>query len=191
MSYKIVALFGQSGAGKDTLLDAIMELDCPFKMNKIIITTTRPPRDYETDGIQYHFVSVEEFGEKILNGDMLEATSFNNWFYGTTIHDVKENVVNVGVFSPKAIECLLDDPRLDVLPIFVWASDKTRLLRQLNREQQPDCCEICRRFITDNKDFYDIPFSYKRIENNSDNLDWMVSVPFEEAFTHLIEDELG
>ena len=94
MSYKIVALFGQSGAGKDTLLDAIIKMDCPFKINKIITTTTRPPREYETEGIDYHFISVEEFAEKILSGEMLEATSFNDWFYGTTINDIKENMVN-------------------------------------------------------------------------------------------------
>ena len=190
MSYKIVALFGQSGAGKDTLLDAIMELDCPFKINKIITTTTRPPREYETDGIEYHFVSAEEFGEKILSGEMLEATSFNDWFYGTTINDIKENMVNVGAFSPKAIECLLEDSQLDVLPVYVYASDKTRLTRQLNREQEPDCAEICRRFFADKEDFDDISFSYRTINNDSQDLDWMVSTAFETAFVHLIEDEL-
>lgn len=191
MSYKIVALFGQSGAGKDTLLDAIMEMDCPFKVNKILTTTTRPPRDYEVDGIDYHFVSAEEFGEKILSGEMLEATSFNNWFYGITINDIKENMVNIGVFNPKAIECLLEDSQLDVLPVYVWASDETRLKRQLNRELQPDCMEICRRFIADKKDFDDIPFSYKQINNNLQDMDWMVGTSFEAAFTHLVEDELG
>lgn len=190
MSYTIVALFGQSGAGKDTLLDAIIKMDCPFKVNKIITTTTRPPREYETEGIDYHFISVEEFAEKILSGEMLEATSFNDWFYGTAINDIKENVVNVGVFNPKAIECLLEDPQLDVLPIYVYASDKTRLTRQLEREQEPDCAEICRRFSTDKEDFDDISFSYRTINNNSQDLDWMTSTAFKTAFVHLIEDEL-
>jgi guanylate kinase len=190
MSYTIVALFGQSGAGKDTLLDAIIKMDCPFQINKIITTTTRPPRDYETEGIDYHFISVEEFAEKILSGEMLEATSFNDWFYGTTINDIKENMVNVGVFSPKAIECLLEDSQLDVLPIYVCASDKTRLTRQLEREQEPDCAEICRRFFTDKEDFNDISFSYRTINNDSQDLDWMTSTAFKTAFVHLIEDEL-
>ena len=85
---------------------------------------------------------------------MIEATSFNNdWFYGTDINDLKEDKINVGVFNPAGIECIIEDNRLDLVIVYVTASEKTRLLRNLNREENPNCHEICRRFLADEKDF--------------------------------------
>ena len=37
---------------------------------------------------------------------MLEATMFNNWFYGTSVHNLDDHCVNIGVFNPEAIEIL-------------------------------------------------------------------------------------
>ena len=60
---------------------------------------------------------------------------------------------------------MLRDERLDVHPIYVQATDKTRLIRALKREENPDCAEICRRYMTDEEDFQDIPFEYKTFDN--------------------------
>lgn len=163
--YKILALFGKSGAGKDTIQKW---LTTNYNMNGIISCTTRPPRDYERDGIHYHFLSNEEFAQKVLNMSMLEATVFNDWCYGTPIESLKEDKINVGVFNIQGIECLLQDNRLDILPIFIDCSDKKRLLRNIKREKVPNCLEICRRFITDEKDFSDINFDYITFDNNDD-----------------------
>jgi len=149
--YKIVALFGESGAGKDTTLKAVCE---NTDFNKIITCTTRPKRDYEVDGIDYHFLTIPQFSEKVLNGDMIEATTFNeDWFYGTDIKTLKEDKINIGVFNPGSIECMFGNPDLELHLIYISASDKVRLLRNLNREANPDCREICRRFLADKKDF--------------------------------------
>lgn len=163
--YKVLALFGKSGAGKDTIQKW---LTTNYNMNGIISCTTRPPRDYERDGIHYHFLSNEEFAQKVLNMSMLEATVFNDWCYGTPIESLKEDRINVGVFNIQGIECLLQDNRLDILPIFIDCSDKKRLLRNIKREKVPNCLEICRRFITDEKDFLDINFDYITFDNNDD-----------------------
>ena len=163
--YKVLALFGKSGAGKDTIQKW---LTTNYNMNGIISCTTRPPRDYERDGIHYHFLSNEEFAQKVLNMSMLEATVFNDWCYGTPIESLKEDKINVGVFNIQGIECLLQDNRLDILPIFIDCSDKKRLLRNIKREKVPNCLEICRRFITDEKDFSDINFDYITFDNNDD-----------------------
>lgn len=177
---KIIALFGKSGAGKDTLLKMVM---CTYPdLHKIITTTTRPMRDYETQGKEYHFVEPAVFAEKILNGDLIEATSFNNWFYGTDINQLKEDKINIGVFSITSIECLLEDDKLDVYPVLIDASDKVRLIRTLNREDNPDCKEICRRFFADEQDFDDIPFDYMTIRNNELSTDWV------DAFESLVND---
>ena len=63
---------------------------------------------------------------------------------------------------------MLQDPRLNVYPVYIHASDKTRLLRNLNREEKPNCSEICRRYFTDEQDFDDIPFEYFTFNNNDD-----------------------
>lgn len=71
----------------------------------------------------------------------------------------------MGVFNIAGISSLLEDSRLDVLPICISAPDKVRLLRSLNREENPDCAEICRRFQTDEADFRNIDFDYEIVEN--------------------------
>lgn len=156
MRYKILALFGESGTGKDTIQKWIVS-NIP-EVKGIVSCTTRPKRDYEIDGVDYHFLTPDVFGEKILDGTMLEATSFNNWFYGTPLEELDKNKINVGVFNLQGIECLLEDSRLQVIPVYICASQKERLLRALTREENPNCTEVCRRFLADEKDFDDIPF---------------------------------
>ena len=165
--YKILALFGKSGAGKDTIQKW---LTTNYSMHGIISCTTRPPRDYERNGIHYYFLSNEEFAKKVLNMSMLEATVFNDWCYGTPIEALEKDKINVGVFNIQGIECLLQDARLNIVPIYINCSDKVRLLRNLSREKNPDCTEICRRFMTDDKDFENINFDYTVFTNN-DNRD--------------------
>ena len=165
--YKIYAFFGKSGAGKDTIQKWIVS-HRDYETKGIVSCTTRPKRDNEVDGEDYYFLTNEEFTKEVLNGNMLEATEFNDWFYGTRISELDKDKINVGVFNIQGIECLLDDPRLDVTPFYVNVPDKTRLMRVLQREENPDCHEICRRFLSDEKDFDDINFEYETIYNHSD-----------------------
>lgn len=150
---KIIALFGKSGAGKDTIQKYLVN-ECG--MHGIVSCTTRPKRDYEKDGIDYHFLTNEEFANKVLNYSMLEATCFNDWFYGTEIESLNKEKINVGVFNIEGIKCLLEDDRIHLVPVYIYCDSKIRLLRNLNREENPDCYEICRRFLSDEKDFSDI-----------------------------------
>lgn len=169
--FKIIALYGMAGAGKDTILNRIIEdYGGVLNLNPIISCTTRPPREGEIDGVAYHFLSNEEFANKVLNGDMLEATEFRNWFYGTPIDSLYLDKVNIGVFNIAGIECLQQDPRLEIYPVYVTVSDKTRLIRQLNREKSPDCHEICRRFFTDEQDFDATDIIPSLFLNNEDNI---------------------
>ena len=161
--YQIIALMGESGAGKDTLLKEML-IQYP-ELNKIITSTSRPRREKEVDGVNYFYYTDEEFIKKIQDDEMLDYQIFNNWQYGTEIKALSEDKINVGVFSPKAIRTLINRKDCDVFAVWVRTSDKERLLRQLNREDDPDVREIVRRATTDYEDFADIEFDYFEVRN--------------------------
>ena len=166
--YKIIALFGPAGSGKDYIQKMVMRtIVGKMKFHEIISYTTRPPREGEIDGVHYHFLSsAQEFTEK----ELLEATTFRGWQYGTPLEALDQNKINIGVFNGQGIQQLMQcnySDRIVCLPIYIKAYDKLRLIRQLNREIDPDCLEICRRFQADKEDFLNLPFSYYIIENNN------------------------
>lgn len=99
---------------------------------------------------------------------MLEAVCFNDWFYGSDFTNLRKGAIHICVMNPEGIEALIADPRIDVTTFWVRASDKTRLLRQLNRETNPDCHEIVRRFGADYLDFADIDFPVVQIQNETE-----------------------
>lgn len=167
--YIILGLFGPSGAGKDTILNYITN-KYKNKVNKIISYTTRPPRDYEQDGVDYFFISEEEFLKHVLNGEMLEATKFKEWYYGTGLKALDSNKLNVGIFNIEGLAALNEEPSFDISNVYVHADSKIRLMRALEREQNPDVAEICRRYLADEKDFSeDIPFLFETLDNNGKN----------------------
>lgn len=176
---KIVALMGEAGSGKDTILHRIME-KYPSYFNEIISCTTRPPRQGEKEGVNYHFLSVEDFIRKILNGDMLEATEFNGWRYGTDSQSLTIDKINIGVFNPEGVRCLQEDENIELYVFYVRAAGKQRLLRQLNREENPDVDEIIRRYKADTEDFSFLnDIKYITLQNNTlDDIDIAVDTIF-------------
>lgn len=151
--YKIIAIMGKAGAGKDTLMNEMVKIMPDSQA--IVSCTTRPIREGEQDGVNYHYLTHEEFTEQILKNEMLEATIFNDWCYGTSTKNLALDKLNIGVFNPEGVEILKDNPRINLTIVYVVADDKVRLLRQLNREEHPDCHEIIRRFSADEQDFND------------------------------------
>ena len=173
--YKIIVLIGEAGSGKDSLMQGVLQ-ENP-NLHEIVSYTTRPPREGEIDGINYNFISGEKFGDKVVNGEMIEAACFNGWFYGTGYASLRSDCINIGVFNPTGVESLLAAQNVEILVFYVRASDKERLLRQLNREENPDVMEIIRRFKTDMIDFEHLDFDYIELENNRlDDFDRNVAI---------------
>lgn len=165
---KIIALFGPAGAGKDALQEIMVE---EFGWHGIISHTTRPIRENEKDGVAYHFTTQYNFANMIKQKNFLEYTRFNNWWYGTSINSLSQNEINIGVFNIDGIKTLLKDDRIEVIPIYICVPDKIRLQRQLNREQNPNCLEICRRFLADDDDFKNkVDFEYNLIINEDGHI---------------------
>lgn len=77
---KILVLVGGSGSGKTAIANKLTGA-CGFR--KVVTTTTRSPRVGERDGIDYHFLSVEEFSKKEKNGGFVESTVYADNMYGT------------------------------------------------------------------------------------------------------------
>ena len=173
----IVALFGAAGAGKDTIQKEIVK-QSPYLCHEIISSTTRPPREYEQDWVDYHFISDEESQQYLNNGDYLEYAEFRGWRYGTLKNSIRFDKINIGVFNIAGVKQLLNLPwdEYTIIPIYITCSDKIRLLRQLNREVNPDCEEICRRFKTDKEDFNpkNINFHHLIIENEHNEISAIV-----------------
>ena len=163
MKYKIIAIIGEAGCGKDTILNNLCEKNS--ELSKIISCTTRPARDYEIFGKDYYFLTNEDFAERVLRGDMLEATIFNEWCYGTSKQALDLNSVNVGVFNPAGVMALMEEPEVDLKVYRLRVSEKERLKRQLNREIFPNIDEIIRRLYADRADFEDLSFSYVELDN--------------------------
>ena len=161
---KIIALFGPAGSGKDTI--AKLALEKIKNTYKPIFYTTRPMRENEQDGIDYHFLSSEEFSEKVLNQEMIEAATYNGWGYGSSLDSYSDDKVNIIALDSFRLDSLLQNTKeFEIICLYVKASDKTRLLRQLKRENEPNIDEIIRRYQADKKDYNFIPFTYHSLKN--------------------------
>ena len=84
----ILILSGPSGCGKSTLLKEVYKDIDDYYFS--ISTTTRAPRVGETNGVDYFFVTKEEFEEDIKNGDFLEYAKVHDNYYGTSLKPINK-----------------------------------------------------------------------------------------------------
>lgn len=85
---KLIVLSGPSGVGKDTLLQQLLQR-VPAVV-KCLTATTRAPREGEQHGVDYLFLSPEEFERWIQEGRFLEYARYNQAYYGTPRHLVDD-----------------------------------------------------------------------------------------------------
>ncbi|MBN6709763.1 guanylate kinase [Haemophilus haemoglobinophilus] len=82
-----------SGAGKSSLISALLAQDNNNKMMVSVSHTTRQPRPGEQEGVHYYFVSVEQFEDLIAQGAFLEyAKVFGGNYYGTSLPAIEKNL---------------------------------------------------------------------------------------------------
>ncbi|MCQ2397137.1 MAG: guanylate kinase [Lentisphaeria bacterium] len=87
-----IILSGPSGAGKSTLVKKVNQWIPGMLFS--ISCTTRAPRPGETDGVDYHFISQEEFEKGIANGDFLEHANVHGNYYGTPKAPIMDAICN-------------------------------------------------------------------------------------------------
>ena len=90
---KLIVISGPSGVGKGTICSRLID-----KLNAwySVSVTTRNPREGEVNGINYFFITKEEFEKKISDGEFLEYNYYNDNYYGTSKEIVLEKI-NEGV----------------------------------------------------------------------------------------------
>ena len=89
----LVVISAPSGCGKDTIINEIVK-ELGEEASISVSMTTRDMRPGEAEGINYYYVSREQFEENIRNGEMLEYTTYGSNFYGTPVGPVKEKLKN-------------------------------------------------------------------------------------------------
>ena len=172
---KILAIYGMSAAGKDTFLN---HLSNNFDLNKILLTTSRPPREKEIDGVDYLFKKKKDI---LRDDNFLWPIDYNNWIYAIAKESIKNDKINVGIFNTYWMKKLFEDndEHFDLMAIEVSASDKDRLMRSLRREKNPDCNEICRRFLADKQDFNDVEFNCAKKEYTKEHPNKIYELPLQ------------
>jgi guanylate kinase len=149
-----VIILGKSGSGKDFLLRRLGEK----AMKPCLKTTTRPKRKFEEQGVNYLFVSNDEFQAKISNNEFLVYESFlvtpenseqQTWFYGITNEQFE--LCNVAIMTPNELSKINKDQRKGCFIVYLDISREVREKRILKREDKND--SIKRRLDNDEIDF--------------------------------------
>ena len=157
---KIFYLMGKSASGKDTIYKRIKEEAESLK--EIVIYTTRPMREGEQEGREYHFVSEQEFQSLLDTGKVIEhreyLTVHGPWIYFTVDDgqfDGEEDFLAIGTLESYVASKKYFGEGI-LVPIYIEVDDGVRLQRALDRERaqdKPKYKEMCRRYIADSDDF--------------------------------------
>lgn len=159
---RIYIVMGKSASGKDTIYKRILEHK-ELGLKTVVGYTTRPIRTGETEGVEYHFVSWDEFEELKKEGRVIEfriyPTVLGNWSY-FTVADGQIDLERKDYLMLNTLEGYEKTCRYygkdKVVPIYIEVEDGLRLSRALEREKQqtePNYAELCRRYLADEADF--------------------------------------
>ncbi len=139
----MIVIIGESGSGKTTLANDFVERNPQF--HRVVTYTSRPKREGEIDGVDYHFCSDDEFDELCESGFFVEHAEYRGWKYGTAREDCEsENAVVI--LTPSGLRALkkLTD---DIISVYVWVDRETRLIKLIERGDNVD--EAYRRNLSD------------------------------------------
>lgn len=150
-------LVGKAAAGKDFLKNRLVAKN--FKPG--ISCTTRLPRHNEKDGVDYHFMTEEQFKSTIDSGEMLEHMVFNNWYYGLTKSEFEQ--ADVMIMSKDGLDVLPKDYRDRCMVIYLDPPRLTRVERLTYRNDPND--SIVRRMDTDDEQFKNFRDFDLRVKN--------------------------
>ena len=151
----LIVLSGPSGVGKGTVRKALFEMPEQEFVYSVSMTT-RPPRPGEVDGVDYYFVSKEEFERQIQEGNLLEYAEFVGNYYGTPKDKVEEQL-NKGKEVILEIEVngalQVRDKCKDAVFIFLVPPTRKALYERLKSRGTENEERIIARITKANKEF--------------------------------------
>lgn len=158
----IFYIMGKSSSGKDTIYNRL-RADERLQLLNLILYTTRPMREGEMEGREYHFVQKEKFDCLKEEGKVIESrtyeTVYGPWTYFTAddgqMADPEKSYLGIGTLE-SYIQLKNYYGAEKICPIYIEVEDGERLKRAIAREEQqtsPKYEEMCRRFLADAQDF--------------------------------------
>ena len=134
----MLVLSSPSGAGKTTIAQRLLKADKNVRMS--VSVTTRPQRENELPGKDYHFVNTKTFQQMQKNGELLEYATVFRHFYGTPREKVEELLAggNDIVFDIdwQGAQQITEKARVDVVKIFILPPSTKELERRLKNRAQ-------------------------------------------------------
>ena len=128
----LIVISGPSGVGKDTVIQCMRESGLPFHF--VVTATTRPPRPEERHGVDYFFLTKDEFAEMIDQGELLEYAIVYNDYKGIPKQQVRQAlasgqdvVMRVDVQGAATVRKLCPEAVL----IFLTTRDEAELVHRL------------------------------------------------------------
>lgn len=194
---KIFAIVGKASTGKDTLTKMLSEvLEIPIALS----FTTRPMRVGEKQGVEYHFITDNDFWD--LHGCNLlaeytsyEVASGETWHYGLTKEELEKSKYVLVIVNPDGLQQLKRIYGHKVCSILIDAPADVRIKRYLDRDEVTEIKaeECCRRFLADQKDFKDISTNHivrnvGELRKVFNDLSWIVR---KEVSADLLEEVNG
>lgn len=142
----MLILVGASASGKTA---TALNLQKRYGLVKAITTTTRALREGEKDGVDYFFISKEEFKKRLQQNKFVEHSLYNSNYYGCGKDQVADN--KVIVLDPNGVKSFQDLNDKRVISILLTCSEKTREERMKLRGDQVG--KIAERLTNDVIDF--------------------------------------
>lgn len=194
---KIYCVMGKSSSGKDSIYHEIMEKGA-LGLKPIIPYTTRPIRDGEQDGREYHFCTEDTVQRLQDAGRIMELRAYNTVYGVWKYFTVDDERINLSKYNYLYIVTLEGYTKIReyfgadrVVPIYIEVEDGERLMRAIAREQKQDVPkyeEMCRRFLADSADFCDEKLLEAGVVRRFQNNDFVQTV---QEVTAYIADEIA
>lgn len=158
----MIAIVGESGCGKTATANHLM-LKCGYK--RTITYTTRFPRIGEVDGVDYHFLTKEEFLTKQKENFFAE-TSVNEKgdYYGTAREDCTND--RIIVVNPQGLRALRKCSGIDITAFYICVPRRDRIIKALQRGDDIDT--VYQRSLSDMGEYKGITDDVDFIINNED-----------------------
>lgn len=142
----MIILCGASASGKTV---TALELQRKYGLTKAITTTTREKRVGETNGVEYFFISKDEFKKRINENKFVEFSIYNDNYYGCGIDQVADD--KVVVLDPNGLHSFKKLKNKNIVTFLLVADEKTRRERMVTRGDKVE--NIAQRIKNDVVDF--------------------------------------